>query len=103
VHGSPGHQPAQIGPFASPAIRRHESKPPDGPTRAVAQATLDRVPELFERRGLSATEVRVLLALLNWQARLSDLAEAPDQRPNEITRAVDDGARVAYSSWRACR
>jgi DNA-binding MarR family transcriptional regulator len=59
----------------------------DGPTLAVAQAALDRVLELVERRGLSATELRVLLALLDRGARLSDLAEALDQRPNEITRA----------------
>jgi DNA-binding MarR family transcriptional regulator len=62
--------------------------PRDGPTRAVARATLDRVLELFERRGLSATELRVLLVLLDRGARLSDLAEALDQRPNEITRAA---------------
>lgn len=59
----------------------------DGPPRAVAQTTLDRVLELVERRGLSATELRVLLALLERGARLSDLAETLDQRPNEIRRA----------------
>jgi DNA-binding MarR family transcriptional regulator len=43
--------------------------------------------ELVERRKLSATELRVLLALLDRGACLSDLAEALDRRPDEITRA----------------
>lgn len=59
----------------------------DGPSPAVAQATLDRVLELFERRNLSATELRVLLALIERGAGVSDLAEALDQSPDEITRA----------------
>jgi DNA-binding MarR family transcriptional regulator len=58
-----------------------------GPTPAVAQATLDRVLELFERRKLSATELRVLLALIDRGAGVSDLANALDQSPDEITRA----------------
>ena len=53
----------------------------------AAGATLDRVLELVERRKLSATELRVLLALLDRGACLSELAEALDQRPAEITRA----------------
>ena len=59
----------------------------DGPSSAVAQATLDRILELFERRKLSATELRVLLALIDRGAGVSDLAEALDQSPDEITRA----------------
>ena len=53
----------------------------------AARATLDRVLELVERRKLSATELRVLLALLDRGACLSDLAEALDARPDQITRA----------------
>ena len=53
----------------------------------AARATLDRVLELVERRKLSTTELRVLLALLDRGACLSDLAEALDERPDEITRA----------------
>jgi DNA-binding MarR family transcriptional regulator len=53
----------------------------------AAGTTLDRVLELVERRKLSATELRVLLALLDRGACLSDLAEALDRRPDEITRA----------------
>jgi DNA-binding MarR family transcriptional regulator len=53
----------------------------------AAGTTLDRVLELVERRKLSATELRVLLALLDRGACLSDLAEALDLRPDEITRA----------------
>ena len=59
----------------------------DGPSPAVAQATLDRILELFERRKLSATELRVLLALIERGAGVSDLAEALDRSPDEITRA----------------
>ena len=53
----------------------------------AARATLDRVLELVVRRKLSATELRVLLALLDRGACLPDLAEALDQRPDEVTRA----------------
>ena len=53
----------------------------------AARATLDRVLELVERRNLSATELRVLLALLDRGACLADLAGALDERPDEITRA----------------
>jgi DNA-binding MarR family transcriptional regulator len=53
----------------------------------AARATVDRVLELVERRKLSATELRVLLALLDREAGLTELAEALDQTPREITRA----------------
>ena len=53
----------------------------------AARATLDRVLELVELRKLSATELRVLLALLDRGACVPELAEALDQRPDEITRA----------------
>jgi DNA-binding MarR family transcriptional regulator len=43
--------------------------------------------ELVELRKLSATELRVLLALLDRGACVPELAEALDQRPDEITRA----------------
>jgi DNA-binding MarR family transcriptional regulator len=71
----------------------------DGPTPPVAQATLDRLLELVERRGLSVTELRVLLALLDRGARLSDLAEALDQRPNEITRAGRSLSMRGLTRW----
>ena len=53
----------------------------------AARARLDRVLELVEGSELSATELRVLLALFDRGACLADLAEALDQRPAEITRA----------------
>ena len=57
-------------------------------TNAVAPISpIDRVLELVERRKLSATELRVLLALLDRGACLADLADALDERPDEITRA----------------
>ena len=58
-----------------------------GPAPVVAQTALDRLLELLERRKLSATELRVLLALIERGAGVSDLAEALDQSPDEITRA----------------
>jgi DNA-binding MarR family transcriptional regulator len=67
-------------------VRQDISRPSDRATLA-AGATLDRVLELVERRKLSATELRVLLALLDRGACLSDLAETLDQRPDEIARA----------------
>jgi DNA-binding MarR family transcriptional regulator len=67
-------------------VRQDISRPSDRATLA-AGATLDRVLELVERRKLSATELRVLLALLDRGASLPDLAEALDQSADEITRA----------------
>lgn len=67
-------------------VRQNISRPSDRPTLA-AGATLDRVLELVERRKLSPTELRVLLALLDRGACLPDLGEALAQRPDEITRA----------------
>jgi DNA-binding MarR family transcriptional regulator len=67
-------------------VRHDISRPSDRPMLA-ARATLDRVLELAERRKLSVTELRVLLALLDRGACLADLAEALDERPDEITRA----------------
>jgi DNA-binding MarR family transcriptional regulator len=61
-------------------------QPSHGPAAADAQATLDRVLELFERRRLSATEMRVLLALADRGAGVSELAHALDQSPAEVTR-----------------
>jgi DNA-binding MarR family transcriptional regulator len=67
-------------------VRQDISRPSDR-SMLAARATLDRVLELVERRKLSATELRVLLALLDRGACLSDLAEALDARPDQITRA----------------
>jgi DNA-binding MarR family transcriptional regulator len=67
-------------------VRQDISRPSDR-SMLAAGATLDRVLELVERSKLSTTELRVLLALFDRGACLSDLAEALDQRPAEITRA----------------
>lgn len=61
--------------------------PGDGPVSASATSAIDRVLEVFERRGLSPTELRVLLKLLDRDASLSEIARALGQRPNDITRA----------------
>jgi DNA-binding MarR family transcriptional regulator len=59
---------------------------------AREQTAIDRVLEVFERRGLSPSEVRVLLKLLDREASLSEIAEALGKRPSEVTRA---GRRLA--------
>ena len=72
-------------------MAQHDTSPPsarDGPRPAVALATLDRILELFERRKLSVTELRVLLALTDRGAGVSDLTEALDESPDAITRAA---------------
>ena len=65
----------------------------------AAGATLDRVLELVERSNLSATELRLLLALFDRGACLSDFAEALDQRPAEITRAGRSLSRRGLIRW----
>jgi DNA-binding MarR family transcriptional regulator len=62
-------------------------------TSGSASTTLNRVLELFEQAELSATEVRVLLALLERRdATIAELAEVLDLHPAAITRA---GRRLA--------
>jgi DNA-binding MarR family transcriptional regulator len=57
------------------------------------RTSLDRLLELFEQAELSATEMRVLLALLGrHDATIPELADALDTHPTEITRA---GRRLA--------
>jgi DNA-binding MarR family transcriptional regulator len=78
--------------------RQDITRASDRPTLA-ARATLDRVLELVERRRLSATELRVLLALLDRGACLADLADALDQRPDEITRATRSLSMRGLIRW----
>jgi DNA-binding MarR family transcriptional regulator len=67
---------------------RHGDEP-----MSEAQAALDRVLQLFEHRQHSATEMRVLLRLLERRdASIAELAEQLGIRPTEITRA---GRRLA--------
>lgn len=79
-------------------VRQDISRPSDRPTLA-AGATLDRVLKLVERSKLSATELRVLLGLLNRGACLADLAEALDERPAEITRAGRSLSMRGLTRW----
>lgn len=67
---------------------------------AGGQASLDRVLELVELRQLSATELRLLLALVDREASLSELAEALGQRPVEIRRAGRSLAMRGLVQWR---
>ena len=48
---------------------------------------IDRVLAMLEQRGLSPTEVRVLLHLLDRDASLVDVADALGHPPSVITRA----------------
>jgi DNA-binding MarR family transcriptional regulator len=58
-----------------------------------AQAALDRVLQVLEHRQHSATEMRVLLRLLERRdASIAELSEQLDIRPTEVTRA---GRRLA--------
>jgi DNA-binding MarR family transcriptional regulator len=60
---------------------------PVGPTAARAHRFLDRVLELLERRRLSATELRVLLALYDRERTIADLAEELGRPPHATWRA----------------
>lgn len=72
----------------------------DGSISGTARAALDRVLELLGRRQLSATELRVLLRLLDREASLSELAEALGYPPVEIRRASRSLAMRGLVRWR---
>ena len=74
--------------------------PGGGSVPASARGALDRVLELVERRQLSATELRVLLRLLDQEATLPKLADALAQRPVEIRRAGRRLAMRGLVQWR---
>jgi DNA-binding MarR family transcriptional regulator len=67
---------------------------------AGERAALDRTLELLQRCRLSATELRVLLALLDHEASLSELAEALDDRPVEIRGAGRSLSARGLVRWR---
>jgi DNA-binding MarR family transcriptional regulator len=72
----------------------------DDSTSAAVRTALDRVLELVERRHLSATELRVLFALIDGEASLFELAEALVRRPIEIRRAGRSLAGRGLVRWR---
>jgi predicted transcriptional regulator len=102
VTGSRHAIPARIA--GSP--HRGRSCPPgnragDRPTSAVVRSSLDRVLELVELRQLSATELRLLLRLVDREASLSELGEQfGGQRPAEIRRAGRSLAMRGLVQWR---
>jgi DNA-binding MarR family transcriptional regulator len=49
---------------------------------------VDRALGLLERRRLSATELRILLAVVDREVSVSELADAFGRRPLEIRRAA---------------
>jgi DNA-binding MarR family transcriptional regulator len=83
-------------PTAGSSHPRRRGVPSDrrgsGPTTGTARAALDRVLELVGRRRLSATELRVLLRLVDRESAVPELAEALGDQPGEISRA---GRRLA--------
>jgi hypothetical protein len=94
---------------AEPARRADRGRPRlardhrvDSPTRGAAAAApaLDQVLELLERRGLSASELRVLLAVRHNEVTVSDLSRTLGRPPVEIRRI---GARLyalGFLRWR---
>ena len=82
--------------ISSPTTGRPRGVPSNrsgsGPTTGTTHAALDRVLELVERRRLSATELRVLLQLVDREAAVLELGEALGHQPAEIRRA---GRRLA--------
>jgi DNA-binding MarR family transcriptional regulator len=75
-------------------LQAQEQRPTRGDApMSGADAALDRVLRVFERGQHSATEMRVLLRLIDHRdASISELAEQLGCRPTEITRA---GRRLA--------
>jgi DNA-binding MarR family transcriptional regulator len=81
--------------FSPSARERHATRGNghDDDPMPEEQAALDRVLQLFEHRQHSATEMRVLLRLLERRdASIAELGEQLGIRPTEITRA---GRRLA--------
>ena len=68
-------------------------------TTDPARAVIDRVLDLFDRRGLSPCELRVLLMLLGREATLPEIAGALGKPPREIRRA---GRRLASRGLVRC-
>jgi hypothetical protein len=71
--------PAAGSPLSDPP-RPPSNQPVDEPISAVARAPLDRVLELIEQRQLPATELRLLLYLVDREASLTELADALGQQ-----------------------
>jgi predicted transcriptional regulator len=61
---------------------------------------LDRVLALIARRGLSATELRMLLRVVDRDASIPELAEALEQRPRDVRRYGRRLASRGLVSWR---
>lgn len=60
---------------------------------------IDRVLEVLERRGLSPSELRVLLCLLDREASLAELAEALGRPLSEVRRSGGRLARRGLVRW----
>ena len=83
-------------------LRVVSDRQPDAPvhTTRAPEHTLDALLELLERRRLSATELRILLAVLGSEMPVHELAESFGRPPVEIRRA---GARLyarGLLNWR---
>lgn len=64
------------------------------------QNALHRVLELLERRPMSATELRILLAVLDGEAAASALARRLDRRSPDIERAAERLYARGLLRWR---
>jgi DNA-binding MarR family transcriptional regulator len=74
-------------------LQAQEQRPTRAAPMSGADAVLDRVLQVFERGHHSATEMRVLLRLVDRRdAGIGELADQLGCRPTEITRA---GRRLA--------
>jgi DNA-binding MarR family transcriptional regulator len=82
-------------------LRAAHGRPVDPrPAAGRTERTLDGVLDLLERRPLTATELRILLAAMRGEVTVSELGESLGRRPADIRRI---GARLyarGLLSWR---
>jgi hypothetical protein len=64
------------------------------------RVALDRLLELVGRRRLSASELRILLRLVDGDAGIPELAEALDERPVDVRRCGRRLSARGLVSWR---
>jgi DNA-binding MarR family transcriptional regulator len=68
-------------------------------TTTHERTVIDRVLAVFERRGLSPSELRVLLKLLDREASLRELSEMLGKPPSEVFRAGSRLATRGLARW----
>src|SRR5688500_8833211 len=68
-------------------------------TTTYERTAIDQVLEVFERRGLSPGELRVLLKLLDREASLSEIAQALGKSSSEVSLAGRKLAKRGLVRW----